>query len=279
MSGVDKTEFTAIWNNAEKEIDVCANNGINLMSYSDVQYPERLKYIQDPPIILYTKGNISTLNREKSVAIIGTRDPSNYGIEYARRFSKLMASKGFSIISGLASGIDTIGHTACLDENGETAAVLAHGLATSIYPSENEKLAHRILDEDGCLVSEYGPMVGYKSYTFVERDRLQAGLSDGIVVIETDVNGGTMHTVKAAISQHRAVGALNHPSQFASVEKARGNRLLIEKGDAFPLFSLEDINQFETILGSDNWVLNSLFVNRNEIDKVEVKDTTQLELF
>lgn len=233
------------YNNANRTIDKCEKLGINILNTTDESFPLRLKYIQDPPVLLFTKGNIECLNQELSVAIIGTREPSKYGDICSELFGKKFAEKGLVVVSGLAKGVDTTGHRGCLLAKGQTVAVLAQGLDTGIYPSENRPLAQQILDENGCWFSEYSLGVRGRSNFFVERDRLQAGLSAGVVVIETDIKGGTMHTVGFCLDQTKPLGCLSHPEKFlVGNNKARGNRHLIDQGKAHPLFSPEDIDLF-----------------------------------
>jgi DNA processing protein len=217
--------------------------GIKILTTEEYAFPTRLKHIPDPPVILYVKGNLECLKSELSVAIIGTREPSVYGEKCGELFAKRFSEQGILVVSGLAKGIDTTGHQGCLNAKGQTVAVLAQGLDTGIYPSENRPLAQRILDEGGCWVSEYPLGVRSRPNFFVERDRLQAGLSAGVIVIETDIKGGTMHTVGYCLEQKKPLGCLNHPEKFLiGNDKSRGNQKLINEGKATPLFTPEDIN-------------------------------------
>jgi len=223
----------------------CEKLGIKILSPSDKQFPFRLKHIPDQPVILYVKGNIECLNAELSVAIIGTREPSAYGEKCGELFAKRFAEQGLVVVSGLAKGIDTTGHQGCLIAKGSTVAVLAQGLDTGVYPAENRPLANRILDEGGCWISEYSLGVRGRPNFFVERDRLQAGLSAGVVVIETDIKGGTMHTVGYCLEQRKPLGCLNHPEKFLiGNNKARGNQQLINEGKAVPLFTPEELDGY-----------------------------------
>lgn len=230
---------------AKSIVEKCENSGIKILTPKDSAFPIRLKYIPDPPVILYARGNIECLNSELSVAIIGTREPSLYGEKCGELFAKRFTEKGLVVVSGLAKGIDTTGHQGCLNAKGQTVAVLAQGLDTGIYPSENRSLAQRILDEGGCWVSEYTLGVRSRPNFFVERDRLQAGLSAGVVVIETDIKGGTMHTVGFCLEQKKPLGCLNHPEKFLiGNDKSRGNQKLIKEEKAIPIFSPEEIDAY-----------------------------------
>src|SRR4030095_14350902 len=131
----------------------------------------------------------------------------------------------------------------CLQAGGKTAAVLAHGL-DQIYPSQNYGLARNILDSGGWLVSEYPPGVKPRGHLFVERDRLQSGLSAAVIIIETDTISGTMHTARFCLKQRRLLACLAHPQKFASHDKTRGNRALISEASAFPLADKKALEEF-----------------------------------
>ncbi|GIO35749.1 hypothetical protein J41TS12_06100 [Paenibacillus antibioticophila] len=280
-------DLEASYNNASRIIEKCEKLGISILGTTDKAFPLRLKYIPDPPVLLFAKGNTECLNSELSVAIIGTREPSKYGEICGELFGKGFAEKGLVVVSGLAKGIDTTGHRGCLLGKGQTVAVLAQGLDTGIYPSENRPLAQQILDENGCWISEYSLGVRGRPNFFVERDRLQAGLSAGVVVIETDIKGGTMHTVGFSLNQSKPLGCLNHPEKFlVGNKKARGNRYLIDQGKAQSLFSPEDIDLFiskmenltEFRIRMENTARLS---NQSRLMKKKVADdqNEQLELF
>ena len=120
---------------------------------------------------------------------------------------------------------------------------MAHGL-DQVYPPENRALADQILSTEGCLVSEYPPGEKAFKYSFIERDRIQSGLSSGLIVVETDIEGGTMHTVRFGLEQGRPVACWKHPEQPASLAQARGNQKLIGEGKAVPLSGQEEVDAF-----------------------------------
>ena len=193
--------------------DRCYKEGVKPIGFNDVSFPCRLKNIPDPPVVIYAKGNTSLLETGHAVAVIGTRDPTTFGYEAGKRLSLRLAGEGFTVVSGLAIGCDTAGHEGCLDGNGLTIAVLAHGL-DKVYPARNKELATRILEQSGLLVSEYPPGTPALSNYFIERDRLQSGLSDAVVVVETGIKSGTMHTVKFCIEQKRILACISHPPKL-----------------------------------------------------------------
>ena len=163
--------------------------------------------------------------------------------------SQRLAESDICVVSGLAEGCDTAAHRGCLRGHGTTVAVMAHGLHT-VYPASNRDLAEEIVANDGCLVSEYPPDTRAQRSYFVERDRLQSALSRAVLVIETDVEGGTMHTVKACLAQKRILACLAHPPQFDN-EKSRGNAMLIRRGDAIPIREGVDLERLIHQIGGD----------------------------
>jgi len=232
---------------AVKALDKCAEHDVAVLSVTDQRYPDRYRHMPDRPLLVYAKGNVSALNPQHAVAIIGTREPSAFGNKAGYRLAQLFAEQGFTVVSGLATGCDTIAHRACLDAGGQTVAVLASGV-DYIYPKENRGLAQEILEANGCLISEYELGVRPLPVFFVDRDRLQSGLSDAVIVIETDIKGGTMHTVKFSQLQNRYLACLSHPAQYRDHNKAQGNNMLISDKKAFPLGSSEEINRFKNLL-------------------------------
>jgi DNA processing protein len=227
---------------SEKILELASASGVQVISISDSIFPPQLSEIQDPPLILYLKGNSSCLSPALSVAVIGTRHPTSYGVERAERIAQLFAEQGLIVVSGLADGCDTAAHVGCLRANGKTVAVLAHGLDI-VYPAKNKSLANRIVDYGGCLVSEYPVGEPIRRNYFVERDRIQSGLSSAVVVIETDLKGGTMHTVNFCLDQGKMLACLNHALERQS-EKSRGNQKLIQDKRALPLRTPEELDKF-----------------------------------
>ncbi|WP_425467320.1 DNA-processing protein DprA [Rubellimicrobium roseum] len=205
-----------------------------MYSFHDEGYPHRLRGIGDPPAVLFVKGDPTGLDAPRSLAVVGTREPTEFGSEVARRSGQSAAQAGFAIVSGLAHGCDTFGHEGCLEGNGVGVAVMAHGL-DRIYPVSSRDLSVRLLETGGCLVSEYPLGMTPVRAAFAERDRIQSGLSDGVLVIETDEKGGTMHTVRFALEQQRSLACISHPNKWLSFEKTRGNQKLIKEGRARPI--------------------------------------------
>ncbi|WP_342329895.1 DNA-processing protein DprA [Pedobacter sp. FW305-3-2-15-E-R2A2] len=223
---------------------------IKAINYNEKNYPSKLLRLSDFPVIIYLKGSIDSILSKNAVAIIGTREPSDFGLRAGRKIAGIFAENNFTIISGLAKGSDTVGHLGAVDKNLPTVAVLAAGL-DSIYPSENKHLSERIIETGGSLLSEYEPGMKLHPQQLVLRDRIQAGLSDGVIVIETGIKGGTMHAVSAAKKMGMPIACLTgHPSHMSDFDKIKGNAYLIDSG-ASSLGSSDQINSFMLKLNPD----------------------------
>jgi DNA processing protein len=231
---------------AQSIMEDSQNAGIHVISWGSTEYPSRLETIPNPPLVLFAKGNLTSLSSEVSVALIGTREPTEYGRKSTFRIGQRLAESGATVVSGLALGCDTEGHMGCLEGNGITVAVLAHGL-DKISPAQNRSLAERIIEESGCLVSEYALGEQARRHHFVERDRLQSGLSDAVIVGETGLEGGSMHTVGFCEKQGRKLACIKHPEEYAVLPSAAGNQMLINDGRAFALEKRDDLVKFLNI--------------------------------
>jgi DNA processing protein len=231
---VPENELVEAWKRTLEELKKSAAAGIRAVSIHDSDYPSRLRKIPDPPAVLFVKGNPQALHGSRLVAIVGTREPTSYGETVARRSGKTAVEAGFTVVSGLAHGCDTFGHEGCLDARGVGVAVMAHGL-DKVYPAANRELASRLLELGGCLVSEYPVGMAPARTAFAERDRIQSGLSDGVFVIETDIKGGTMHTVRFSRDQQRPLACVAHPDKWLREDKTRGNQQMIAEGWAMPI--------------------------------------------
>ena len=239
-------DFMDAWAKSEEQLAKSGDSDIQAVSIYDDGYPERLKRIPDPPAVLFIKGNAKALESAKSLAVVGTREPTSYGAESARRCAITAVDEGFVIVSGLAHGCDVSAHEGCLEAKGTGVAVLAHGL-DQVYPAPSRGLAARLLEHDGCLISEYPVSVKPSRLTFAERDRLQSGLSDAVLVIETDIEGGTKHTIRYALAQNKPLACIHHPPRLLSEPKSRGNQKLIGDGSAT---SVTDKTSLIEFLGS-----------------------------
>jgi DNA processing protein len=200
---------------------------IKTIKIDDSNYPELLKKIIDPPGILYYRGSLG-LGNKPILAVVGTRRCSNYGKQAATDIVAQLSRAGFIIVSGMARGIDTIAHQTALDYNAKTIAVLGTGIdEKSIYPQENIGLARKIIEKGGAVISEFPPGTpGHKS-NFPQRNRIIAGLSLGVLVIEAKQKSGALITAKHALEENKKVFAL--PGSIYSLN-SRGCHALIKKG-------------------------------------------------
>ena len=204
---ISKDNFELYINMAKKELEENKNKKINIITIFDDNYPSKLYTISDPILYLYYYGNISLLN-DLSVAVIGTRHPSIESIEKTKIITKELANK-YTIIGGLALGIDTIGHQTAIECGGKTIAVLPSSI-DDIQPKSNKDLAKNIISSNGLLVTEYPVGTKLSNFNYAKRDRIQAALSDVIIVPEAKENSGTMIAIKKAYSENKKVYQLNN---------------------------------------------------------------------
>lgn len=207
---------------------------VKLVTLWDESYPERLKQIYDPPIALFCRGNTDLLASD-SIGIVGTRTPTAYGKEISTDFSRELAQRGLTVVSGAAKGVDTYAHEACLNASGQTIAVLGNGV-DRVYPAENRPLYDQI-SEKGLLISEF--LLGSKpdAQNFPRRNRIISGLSMGSIVIEAAERSGSLITAYFALDQNREVFSVPGP---INSRQSRGTNQLIKQG-AKLIESVEDI--------------------------------------
>ncbi|MHC2635104.1 DNA processing protein [Bradyrhizobium liaoningense] len=214
-------EPTALANAGEKAqrvLDEADRRGVRVLSVFDQDYPTALRSLHDRPPVLFVKGKLPPL---RSVACIGTREPSEFGEIVSDRIVGTLVGANWAIVSGLAVGVDTLSHQAALRHRGRTIAVMAGGL-DGIYPRQNAKLADEILERDGMLVSEQPFGVPPSPRNLVQRDRLQSGLSIATFVMQTDIKGGSMHTVRFTVQQDRLLFAPVPQGRHAAEPKSQG---------------------------------------------------------
>lgn len=219
----------------DQMLNACEKNQIGYLIATESRYPVLLRSIPDPPSILFYKGTFSEKD-QLSIAIVGTRHATAYGKDHAGRISRSLSRAGFTLVSGLARGIDAVVHEAALRTNGRTIAVLANGLDT-VYPPENNALAEEILEQGGMLLSEQPPGFPPKRGMFPQRNRIISGISLGVLVIEAAQRSGTLITARHAAEQGRDVFALPGP---VNSRVSQGCHQLIRDG-ATLASSAEDI--------------------------------------
>jgi DNA processing protein len=198
---------------------------IQIISMDDPQYPPRLRQIYDPPLVLYVRGNVAAISLP-GIAIVGTRHPTPYGMGMAERLGCDLASRGLSIISGLARGVDTFAHRGTVAAKGKAVAVFGTGVDV-IYPKENSRLADQILSGGGALISEF-PLAAFAApQNFPIRNRIISGMSFGVLVVEAAEYSGTRITARCALEQNREVFAV--PGNVTN-KNSWGPNTLIKQG-------------------------------------------------
>ena len=208
----------------EKIIKNCEEKNIKIFYYSYENYPKNLINIKESPYVIFVKGNLPIDEElEKSFAIVGTRKPSKEGINFAGDIGSYLSKNNIYNISGLALGIDTVGHNMSLQKTG---AILGQGLDLEIYPRENIKLAEMILENNGFLLSELIPQTEISLFSLIKRDRLQSALTSGIIIAETGIKGGTVNTFKYAREQKKKIFISDINKEF--IEKYRKDLIVIK---------------------------------------------------
>lgn len=225
-----------IKNGIEKHLKYMKENNIDIITIQDNEYPKMLKEIHDPPISLYIKGNKNILNN-KSIGIIGCRDATEYGIKASKYFAYNLAKENLNIVSGLAKGIDSYSHIGAVCAKGKTIAIIGSGLDIT-YPKENEYLYKKIVETDGCIISEYPIGTKPNKMNFPARNRIISGLSKAIIVIEAKEKSGTLITVDFALEQGRDIYVV--PGNINSINSIGTNELI--KQGAKIATTYKDIN-------------------------------------
>ncbi len=223
--------------NAQREFEFYKENHIEVIDMGSSLYPDRLKNIPDPPVVIFACGNSSLLRRGVPVGIVGSRKASNGGLNLAYSVARRLSINDVSVVSGLASGIDSFAHRGALDGSGATIAVLGNGIDI-VYPRENREVYERI-KQTGVLVSEFPLGTRPLKWNFPKRNRIISGLSVGVLIVEAALTSGALITAQFALDQGREVMAF--PGRAAS-ENFGGNNRLIKEG-AHLVESAEDILQ------------------------------------
>lgn len=220
----------------DEEIEKLKKDDIKVISVSDKNYPNLLKEISKPPIILFVRGRLS--EKDFTFAIVGARRPTHYGLDITPQFSEKLAQAGIVIVSGMAIGVDTLAHKGAVAVGKRTVAVLGSGINdASIYPSSNRGLAQKILENDGAIISEYPPGYQIHKMNFPERNRIISGMSKGTLVVEAKIRSGALITANFALEQNREVFAV--PGDIKRKESEGPNNLI--KLGAKPVISHADI--------------------------------------
>ncbi len=219
-----------------KHYEQIFNSGIRIMTINDPEYPNSLKQIHHPPVLLYMVGSFPSL--ELSMGVVGTRQMTGYGKVVTKQFVKELVASGFVIVSGLARGVDTTAHQTAVEESGQTIAVLGGGL-NQIFPAENIHLAKAIVAGHGAIISEYHPDSPALPGNFPSRNRIIAGLSEAILVTEAAKESGSLITAKIGLEEGKTIYAVPGPITSSQSE---GPLELIKDG-ATLVISARDVLQ------------------------------------
>ena len=212
------------------EIACAEQVGARIVTFLEEEYPDALRRMSDPPIVLYVLGEWRQEDALRAVSVVGTRMSSPYGMSCARRFSQELADAGCTIISGLARGIDTAAHWGALDAGGRTIAVLGGGLA-QIFPPENKELAQRIISGHGAVVSEFPMNMRPSRNSFPQRNRVVAAWSKATLVAEASARSGALHTAGLSAEQYgnhvfAIPGAITNPASVGCNQLIRDGAIL-----------------------------------------------------
>jgi DNA protecting protein DprA len=219
------------------------NRGIHFLTANHECFPENLKNIQNPPYWLFVEGDPYLLSRKSLVAIVGTRHPSYSGVSLTKELAKELVCLGYTVVSGLAEGIDTAAHETVVEYGGKTIAVLGNGLNID-FPASNRELRRSIITHGGTIVTDHFPDTMYSAANFVNRNRIIAGLSNVVIPIESKAKSGTAHTIKfAEESKKKLIGVIKSDNYDKSVNEIPD--LLREKG--YPIIDLNKPTAFHDI--------------------------------
>lgn len=246
---------------SEKIVNACEKGRITIISIGDVNYPPLLLELKDPPSVIYCKGNLDSLKR--AITVIGTREPNRSGEIIAERVSTFFSAKDWSICNGLADGIDSC---AIKNTNGyfsETIGVLGGGIDYTNHKTllkNVQRNAEIILENNGVLVSESLPDRKEDTFSVIKSCRIQAGLAQGLILIQSSVNGGSKFTVKAFSELKRSLAFIYPTKQDYMLDSYSANRLLVEKG----MLGLAEI----TDVKSEKIAIDELFAIKSKDDYV-----------
>lgn len=221
---------------AKQQLDLADKNNSSIITIDDEIYPELLRNINQPPSVLYVKGNLRNSDG-LSISIVGTRKATSYGRLVVENFVHQLVDNGAIITSGLAYGIDSYAHDQVLKNNGITYAVIASGI-DKINTDRSKKLSNKILDNDGCIITSYPFGLSALPPYFISRNRIISGISKATIVIESDSKGGSLWTAKFAVEQNRDLFAV--PGNIFE-SKSKGTNNLILSNMANPAISVDQI--------------------------------------
>ena len=227
---------------ASQICSLCSREGIGILTYGDGAYPEALRNIEDPPLVLYYKGKLPDWNRQPLIGVVGTRNASPYGLHTARMLSAQIAACGGLVVSGAAAGVDAAAMEGALEAGKAVVGVLGGGVDV-VYPAKNREL-YRKTEENGCLISEYPPGSRPFPGNFLYRNRIISGISDGVLVVEAPEKSGALNTARHAFSQGRDMFAV--PGNLG-VDSCLGSNALLQEGAFAALSGWDVVKHYENL--------------------------------
>ena len=267
--GEDTAEAIATWEKTiklDEELKRISDFGCHILTQSDEDYPELLRQIYDPPIVLYVKGKL-TAKDKNAVAMVGSRMTTHYGVETARKLAYQLAYVGVTVVSGGARGIDTAAHQGALSAKGRTVAVLGTGI-NIVFPPENAELFERIADS-GAIITQFPFNRNADKQSFPIRNRIVAGMTLGTIVVEANLTSGALITANMAVENGRQIFAV--PGRIDS-PRSKGCHELIKKGAKLCEGAEDVLSEFEYLFpasnrppgASETGVLPALTLSENE---------------
>lgn len=259
--GISNQQWHDLLTQADHDVQEAHNRGLVLKSFIEADYPNTLRDLNfkgNPsfPPMLYIKGSTDCLN-QKAVAVVGTREPDAFGIDVTKRYVDLLVNRGFVIVAGLAKGIDSVAHQQAVIHHKSTVAWMAGGFDSPIYPKQNTALANDIIANRGALVWTRPFGAGVSGYDFIIRDNYQAGMSIATIAVETDIKGGTTHTMQNTLDQNKPLACPDRAKYDDIVPKiSRGTDQAIKSGHAISLYTHSDVTNFVENLENNEPVLD-----------------------
>lgn len=238
MNHFSEKELVKI-NKAKELEEISLQYGISYCLFGDKFYPKAMTSLKNMPPLLFYKGNVEIINQYKNIAVIGSRKISKMGKSLSYDAGEAVAKEGLNLVNGLANGCDTEAIKGALHAGGRCIAIMPCGLE-QVQPKSNQRLAEEILEKGGCILSEYPIGTQIEKYRYVERDRLQSAISQGVLIIEAEKKSGTMHTADFAIKQQKRIACY----YYLMLEAASGNQYLEEIQRAQVLKTKKDLLQF-----------------------------------
>lgn len=227
-------------------VEFCSKTGVCILPYSDERYPNRLRILRDPPVLLYVRGNMPDMDKRVCIAMVGTRRMSEYGRGCAYKIAYELGAAGAVVVSGMALGIDGVAAGGAINGGGETIAVLGSGIDV-VYPREHGRLMS-LISENGAVVTEYAPGTPPAGEHFPLRNRIISGMCQGTLVVEADEHSGAMITARDAVTQGRQLFAI--PGNLGE-ENTSGTNLLIRDGAIIVIETKDILREYEYLYGNN----------------------------